>query len=438
MKIHGMLFVAAGLLFLLYHESQTDSAPDSERSGVGFLLVPGAILVIAVIALLAIGTSRGAWIDLYQFTLPGCAMVAIVAWTVLRRGRTSRAAKRSIIRAAVPYLLGAATPVAAFVAYYAAAGALPDLVRDVVLLPTRALDGASLPPPLPLGLVPLAIAAFVAMRLEGRAARLATVQYALAIVVSVLMLVPKTGLMLELIVWSSLAEATPVVIPLLAILAVRSDMRQGDGTARSRSVLLGCVAAFCSLVQFPFAAPIYFSYSFPLLLLAVVAVLRELKGVRIRALQGLTCVYLLFGALYISPMKLPGLRGPVAHDDVALLDLPRGGLRVGRGDAENYPIAVQLLRTHASSGVIYAGPDAPEVYFLSELRNPTPAIFDYLVPDTLFHEHLLQRLDTLGVNAVALRRRVVHSPPLEPQVLDSLVSKFPFAREVGRFTIRWR
>jgi hypothetical protein len=159
---------------------------------------------------------------------------------------------------------------------------------------------------------------------------------------------------------------------------------------------------------------------------------------RKRALQGLACVYLVYGALYITPMKVPGLLGPIAHEDTAILTLPRAGLRIARVDAEDYPLAVQLLRTHASSGVIYAGPDAPELYFLAELRNPTPAIFDYLVPDTLFYQHLLQRFDTLGVNAVALRRHVVHSPPLEPEIQDALVSKFPFAREVGNFTIRWR
>jgi hypothetical protein len=104
----------------------------------------------------------------------------------------------------------------------------------------------------------------------------------------------------------------------------------------------------------------------------------------------------------------------------------------------DYSLAVELIRRHASSGVIYAGPDAPELYFLAELRNPTPALFDYLAPDTLFHEHLLQRLDTLGVNVVALRRRVVHSPALDPQIHAGFVDKFPFEREVGRFTIRWR
>jgi hypothetical protein len=300
------------------------------------------------------------------------------------------------------------------------------------------MEGASLSPSIPLGLIPMALATFVVIDFKRKSGRVAILQDALGIAVIALMLVPKTGLMLEPLVWISLAEGTPVVILLLAIFTARSETRDGDWRARSQSVLVGCAAAFCSLVQYPFAAPVYYAYSLPLLLLAVAAVIREMPVVRKRALQGLTGVYLVFGALYIAPMKLPGLLGPVAHDDTAILELPRAGLRIARADAEDYPLAVQLLRTHASSGVTYAGPDAPEIYFFAELRNPTPALFDYQVPDTLFHQHLLQRFDTLGVNAIALRRRVVHSPPLEPEIQDALVSMFPFAREVGRFTIRWR
>jgi hypothetical protein len=142
--------------------------------------------------------------------------------------------------------------------------------------------------------------------------------------------------------------------------------------------------------------------------------------------------------LYITPMPLPGLLGPVVREDTAILELPRGGLRVGRREAADHLLAVQLLREHASSGVIFAGPDSPEIYFLTGLKNPTPAIFDYVVPDTLFHQHLVERLDSLGVSAVALKRRVWHSPPLEPEIELAFRSRFPFMREVGHFTIRWR
>jgi hypothetical protein len=438
-KTHGLLAVAAGLLFILYYESEAGTqARDARRSGVVFRLAVGAILLTALMALLAIGFSRGTWLDLYQFTLPGCAIVAIVGRKVFRAGGPSHTAARLMVRAAIPYALGVAIPIAAFAGHYAMAGALPDLVRGVVFLPARLLVGASLEPPLPLGLIPLAVAVFVAIDFKGRSSRIAILQDGLGLAVIALMLVPKTGLALEPFVSTSLAGATPVVIPLLAILIARHEGNGGDWKVRSQYVLAGCVAAFCSLVQYPFAAPLYFSYSLPLLLLAVVALVRETTFVRMKAIQGLTCVYLLFGALYITPMNLEGLLGPVAKDDTAILDLPRAGLRIARADAEHYAAAVRLLQTHASSGVIYAGPDAPDLYFLSAMKNPTPAIFDYLVPDTLFHQRLVQRLDSLDIDVVAIRKRVFHSPPLAPEIQAAFASKYPLAREVGRFTIRWR
>lgn len=436
MKTQGLLVIAAGLLFLLYHESQRRAdAGDEQRSPPVLRAAIAGVLVAALVALLGIGLSRGTWLDAYQFALPGCAMVAIVGRQVFSGRAPSVTTAKLIVRAAVAYLLGAAAPIAAFVAYYAAAGALPELYRDLVLLPARLMDGASLIPSAPLGLIPMALVGFIAFDARGSASGLMSAgQRALATAAVVLLMIPRTALTLEPLVWSSLAEATPIVIPLLAFLSAQVNDRE----VRSRLVLIGCVAAFCSLVQYPYAAPIYFAYSLPLLLLAVVGVAQHTTVVRRSAVQGLAAVYLGFGALYIAPMKLPGLLGPIVREDIAILDLPRGGLRVGRDDAVNYSLAVDLIRQHASSGAIYAGPDAPEFYFLAELPNPTPVLFDYLAPDTLFHEHLLQRLDSLDVKAVALRRRVVHSPALEPHIQSGLVDKFPFEREVGRFTIRWR
>jgi hypothetical protein len=438
-KVHGLLFVAAGLLFILYHESQREQTEqDARPSSLLSQLAIGAILLAAIVSLLAIGLVRRSWVDLYQFTVPGLAMVTIVVRSIIGVRHRSQSAALAIARGAIPYLVGTALPIAAFVSLYAVADALPDLLRGVALLPTKAAKGASLDPPSPLGLIPMAMAAFLLIRLEGRSKWIAVPQHALGIAIIALGMVPRTALQLEPLVWSAVAESTPITIPLLALAIARSERRRGAWDIRSRLVLLGCAAAFCSLIQYPFAAPIYFSYSFPLLLLAIVALVQEIPRIRTGALVGFMCFLPVFGALYITPMPVPGTRGPVVVEDVALLDLPRAGLWIGRPDAETYPVIVELLREHATSGVIYAGPDAPEVYFLSQLRNPTPAFFDYLIPDSLFHKKLLRRLDSLGVSAVALRRRVVHSPPLEPDIQAAFVTRFPFSREVGRFTIRWR
>ena len=149
--------------------------------------------------------------------------------------------------------------------------------------------------------------------------------------------------------------------------------------------------------------------------------------------------YLVFGALDLQPIRLPGLAGPLQREDLARLDIPRGGFLIAATQAGWYREAVGLLRAHASTGVIYAGPDAPEIYFLAQLRNPTPAIFDFLVPDTLFHARLVENLDRNGISAVALKYDFIHSSPLEPDIVAAFERRFPAYRQIGTdfFTIRW-
>ena len=107
-------------------------------------------------------------------------------------------------------------------------------------------------------------------------------------------------------------------------------------------------------------------------------------------------------------------------------------------EAAGYAKVVELLQEHATSGVIFAGPDAPELYFLAGLHNPTPAIFDFLVPDTLFHEHVVQSMDSSRITAVAIKRSVWHSPLLEPHIEAAFANRFPDGAVVGPITVRWQ
>ena len=436
-KTHGALFVAAGLLFLIYEESAKNEPREGGKTAIVLQLFPIAILACGVLAFLAISWSRRSLLDVYQFAIPGLTMIGLVARRFVRSGSRGDTSAR-IITASVFYLAGTLVPVVAFVGFYAAEHALPSLARDILILPTRSIEGASIVPSIPVALIPIAMVMFAVVDVGKRRVPLRVFQGAVGWAGLLIMLVPKTAAVVESFIWVSLAEATPVIVPLLAWAVIRSETRGVNARSRSQSVLVGSVAALCSLVQYPFAAPIYFAYSLPLLVLAVAALLRDTSFVSRRSQAALAGFYLGFGALYIAPMALPGLRGLVVRDETSILALPRGGLRIDTSHARIYPEAVELLRTHAASEVIYAGPDAPELYFLTALKNPTPAMFDYLVMDSLFHQTLVQNLDSFGVNAVAIRKRVVHSPPLEPEVLSALATKFPVERDIGRFIIRWR
>jgi hypothetical protein len=440
-KVTGLFFVGAGVVWLVYRAAAAPTAEGEPRSGrLAFRVTGGLPLVAAAIALVGIGWARGRWEDLYHFALPGMVVLGVVAAEVLRARDNAWVRARSLAGTLSWYLLGVLVPLGAFVAFYAVHDALPELLRGTVTLVTRRLVHSSVVPLSPLHAGPTLAMAFllwVGTKLKGNLATLHQV-----VVIGLLAL----GLRLAIhgrvndLIFASLSQAIPLVVVALALLIARSRSPEAPAVAaRSRSVLIAIVAALCSLVQYPFATPIYFSYVAPLILLAMIPVVRSIPGRTRPVLSAMIGFYLVFGALDLQPMRLQGLAGPLQDEDLARLEVPRGGLRIGAVQAGWYREAVALLRANATSGVIYAGPDAPEIYFLAELRNPTPAIFDFLVPDTLFHAHLVEELDRNGISAVALKYDFIHSPPLEPDIVRAFESRFPTSRQIGKdfFTIRW-
>ena len=87
---------------------------------------------------------------------------------------------------------------------------------------------------------------------------------------------------------------------------------------------------------------------------------------------------------------------------------------------------------------MYAGPDTPEVYALTGLRNPTRSLFDYLDPsDSARGEKLINTLK-LRVSAIAINHHPGFSEPLGANVIVQLRSMYPQSALVGPFEIRWR
>ncbi len=72
--------------------------------------------------------------------------------------------------------------------------------------------------------------------------------------------------------WQAAYQSPPLVATLGAIVIYRARHRIPSVPLRRQQLLVAVsVLAMCSLVQFPFSAPIYFSYIAPLLVLAILA-----------------------------------------------------------------------------------------------------------------------------------------------------------------------
>jgi hypothetical protein len=100
---------------------------------------------------------------------------------------------------------------------------------------------------------------------------------------------------------------------------------------------------------------------------------------------------------------------------------------------------VGLLDEHGSGRYVYAGPDAPELYFLADRENPTRALFDFL-DDThsARGKNLLLTLKAHGVTAIAINYGPGFSPQLESSTIRALRAMYPQRVDVGRFEVRWK
>ena len=240
------------------------------------------------------------------------------------------------------------------------------------------------------------------------------------------------------VTWASVAQAIPLVVVMGAgVLWLRPPTE--DATRWEQGFLMLSVAGFTSLIAFPFALPVYFCYTAPLALLALVGALRLIGGPPQPLASLLALYYGGFAVLALNTQSIHELGLTAARaEPLTRLDLPRGRLLVGASDALEYEAVVATLAAHARGAFTFAGPDLPEIYFLAGLRNPTRSLFDFLEPSATSADRVLAAIDERHITAVVTNGKVRYSSPLSPDLEAGLESRFPTARTIGRLTVRWR
>jgi hypothetical protein len=440
-KISGAYFVAAGLLYLTFHEAV--SAPEhggTDSRSYGVLVAAGLLAFLGALALLLhrnLTVAHG-----YHFFLPGAAIAALVLRAVISSPQWPLHARLAHLwQVAWPFMLGVGLPIALFVTPYLAGGSLAALVRGVLVNPTARIASAAFRPMTWLAVLPAGFLALVI--LLGMRANDARWQW-LAILLFAVM--PVAALLIGgseyayHVTWVSVSQSIPLVVVggVLVLLSRRGRSREGDQADQECFILLA-TAGLCSLIEFPLSHPTYFAYTAPLTLLALVAVLRLMGGMPRPLALVLGGFYGGFAVLVLNTRSVNelGLTAAPAQP-LARLELPRAGLLVGVRDATQYRALVDTLRAHARGFYTYAGPDAPEIYFLTGLRNPTRTLFEFLEPAEQSADRVLAAVDRHGVTAVAINRDMKFSPPLSPELDAAFARRFPHARTMGKFTVRWQ
>ena len=441
-KVSGLYFVAAVLIFLLFREQSLNPADETgaEPRRNWYLIFLIAVAAVTAAVLLRTVSARLGAAQFVFFVLPGCALAGVVAGRELgRKAQPLRERVNCLLGLVIPFLAGLAVPIVAFLIPYVRSGSTAALVRGVFVLPFRRtafafVDATLLSLMFPLVLFALLIAGAV-FRTRIRAVHVVC----LALVLFGALFATGSTPLLYWGLWFSVGSLSALVVPAGAWQAARMSRDSSPDLRTQQLFMLLCASAFCELVRFPFSTPTYFYYVAPLLVLTTTALTTSWRT-HGGLLWVLGAFYFAFAVVHDNPISiwqtsqyylLPDLQTHVVH-------LPRaGGIRGFAYQTAEYERMAALVRQHVRGDYIYAAPDCPEVYFLTGLRNPTPALFDFLDEPSGKSERIWQAIQSHHINLVVIDHDPQFSGPLPAALVQRLVAEFPKYAMSGRFEIRW-
>jgi len=436
-KVIGAYYIAAVLLALAFFEQSENTGGNLEEKvseSWPYRIFSASALLLFFALLVEVLHPRLGIAEAYHFLLPSAAVVGLIL--LGERGVRAKTAERfgAIFRTVVPFLAGVVTPVIVFLIPYARSGAVGRIFTGAASSAiTRSVSLGVLGP---VG-VEKSVFALVVLGVIGAAmywpefnGKLVGAVLGLGSVVLLWKAMASSEIILG--VWYSAATMTPLIVLSGAVLVLWSQNRDGlTKLQQQRVVVLISLAALCSLVQYPFAASIYLSYSLPLTLLAACAIVSTAKrqsGTYV--LVVVTGFYLVFGVLLLVPDYVYELTHKVGRMEV--LPLQRaGGLRINH--ALDFVDLIRFLQQHSPNGLLYAGNDCPELYFLSGLKNVTRD------DGGAAPEDVLQALQSDDLKLV-----VINEAPLfpggvtSPEVRAAVTRKFPYGAHFGKFTVFWK
>jgi hypothetical protein len=161
---------------------------------------------------------------------------------------------------------------------------------------------------------------------------------------------------------------------------------------------------------------------------AIVATVKRQPGTYV--LAAVMGFYLLFGVVRLVPDYVYEFTHKVGRMDELQLERA-GGLRVNY--AGDFAGLIHFLQQHSPNGLMYAGNECSELYFLSGLKNVTRD--DGGVPA----EEVLKALQSDDLKVVVINEAPLFpSARMTPEVRAEVMQKFPHSSQMGIFHVFWR
>jgi hypothetical protein len=444
-KIIGLYFVAAGILFFVFRE-QSISLGKNRTPQSPARLYPGALLIGLVVFAFLLGgvILRGPGSNgLINFLLPAYALFAVLAsreFVVVPTGDKERFA--ALFRMLLPFAAGISVPVLIFLVPFLRSGSVSALIHGIFVLPTKRFYIGVVPSPgLAMMMKPALIALFLSVAYyTGKRVRIVCGVF-LGLYLGYLLQFSAHDKVAYRAGWFSAAASVPLIVLAAAVyLGVPRLARILDPEQQQQLMLLVSALAMTSLVQFPFSAPIYFCYAAPVGVLAAGALLALIPRPPRFALSVLLVFYLIFVVYRVTPAFVFDMGYTAAPDgQTKPLKLARGGnLRGDPIQAEIYEELIPFIQTHASGEFTYAGPDCPEIYFLTGLKNPTRTLGDSFDEPEGRTERILQAIETHHITVLTFNEKPAFAGTINRELEQVVQSRFPQSKQIGNFRVMWR
>jgi cytochrome b len=199
---------------------------------------------------------------------------------------------------------------------------------------------------------------------------------------------------------------------------------------------LAGVTALQALNQFPYAAPNYFAYVAPLAILTAAA-----AAAHFGALPRLGTAALVLAG-FAAFLRLGSVHNvgfyPAWWDYSHRLAVPRGGLLVTAYDSARYTRLLELVASHRANGTVYAGPELPEVYFLSGTRSPGRDSYSLFSGEATDSTQLPRVFDAAAANVIVVKTHPMFNVPLRDDITRWLAIRYPQSESMDTLQVRWR
>jgi hypothetical protein len=438
-KIIGLYYIAAVAFSVVYrgHFRTDASTRPSQRLRWSTIAIAGA-LAFLWLSLVALLIHRHAnFMALIQFLGPSIAVSAVLIVSAVRCQGSVDSLKKVIVELSV-FVLGVAIPIILLLIPYVVTSSVSELIQGVFVKPRLRIDAVtySLPSQVHLALVlPVLSLLVLGLTPVGKWDRWISLFTAL---LSILLLYFSMSYLVFNLVFVMVQLSLPVIAIVAACLLLFD--RSLTDQRRIGIYLLAAVTSFVTLVQYPFSAPIYFCFVAPLVVVLTLVTLASQPYSMIRVQWTIATFGLVFGIVFLN--QFPFFDNPeFAKMDppIHLLDLPRGGLFLSGRDQEKYDRLVRTIQSNTpNQSNIFAGPDCPEIYFLSERKNPTRTLYELFDPPEIDDAVRLQSILERDIPLVVINLEPSHSRKFTEHFVNQLRSHFPKSETIGNFLVVYK